>query len=298
MGLADIVRLEFKHAKRLKGKWLPFRLPRWALWTFAMLTVVVYAALFYYVFVSPFSIRWKGLFGRGAEPSGYSIRGIDVSHYQGSIDWKSLKQAEIGDDPVSFVIIKATEGTDFLDENFYRNQREAREEGFICGAYHFFLPSEPAEAQARYFLRNVHLAKGDMPPVLDIEHKGELTSHQIKRAALTWLRIVEHHYDVKPIIYTNYNFKMKYLSDSVFDEYPYWIAHYYVDTLKYEGAWKLWQYTDNGRLDGIKGTVDFDLYNGSMYDLQQMLIGSRRNDQYDEEGDEGLDTEQGLSMGN
>ena len=65
-----------------------------------------------------------------------------------------------------------------------------------------------------------------------------------------------------------------------FDAYPYWIAHYYVDSLEYNGSWKLWQYTDNGRIDGIKGTVDFNIYNGSMYDLQKFLIGHREENDY------------------
>ena len=91
---------------------------------------------------------------------------------------------------------------------------------------------------------------------------------------LTWLDIVEKHYQVKPIIYTYYKFKMKYLNDSIFDQYPYWIAHYYVDSVEYQGRWKFWQHTDVGKLPGIKGHVDFDIYNGSYYDLRQMTIGS------------------------
>ena len=68
---------------------------------------------------------------------------------------------------------------------------------------------------------------------------------------------------------------MRYLADKVFDQYPYWIAHYYVDSIEYRGAWKFWQHTDVGRLPGIKGYVDFNIYNGSYYDLRQLTIGSR-----------------------
>ena len=75
--------------------------------------------------------------------------------------------------------------------------------------------------------------------------------------------------------YTYYKFKLDYLNDSVFNQYPYWIAHYYVDSLKYEGDWKFWQHTDAGSLPGIKGPVDFNIYNGSFYDLRQMTIGSQ-----------------------
>lgn len=246
--------------------------PTWALWAGGILIIVIYVFVFYYFFVSPFSFRWKGIFGEGRYPSGYSIYGVDISHFQGEIDWDLLRNANIDGEPVRFIIIKATEGTDFLDENFNDNFYKAGDNNFIRGAYHFFLPSESAESQARYFLKQVHLEPGDLPPVLDIEHKGDLTPREIKNAALTWLRLVEKHYSVKPIIYTNYDFKIKYLGDSIFDQYPYWIAHYYVNKLKYHGAWKLWQQTDVGKVGGIKGDVDFDIYNGSMYDLQKFTI--------------------------
>ena len=86
-----------------------------------------------------------------------------------------------------------------------------------------------------------------------------------------------HRYHVKPIIYTYYKFKLKYLSDRRFDSYPYWIAHYYVDKVEYTGPWKFWQHTDAGRLPGIKGYVDFNIYNGSYYDLRQLTINKLKN---------------------
>ena len=80
---------------------------------------------------------------------------------------------------------------------------------------------------------------------------------------------------MKPIIYTYYKFKTAYLSTPVFDDYPYWIAHYYVDKIEYAGEWKFWQHTDAGKLPGIKGYVDINLYNGSFYDLKQLCIGAK-----------------------
>ncbi|GAB6982561.1 hypothetical protein JCM15908A_09360 [Prevotella dentasini JCM 15908] len=119
----------------------------------------------------------------------------------------------------------------------------------------------------------VQLSPGDLPPVLDVESKPKnLTVQDFQQNILTWLHIVEDRYHVKPIIYTYYKFKDLYLSDSRFDDYPYWIAHYYVDKMEYEGPWKFWQHTDAGRLPGISGYVDLDIYNGSYYDLRQLLI--------------------------
>ena len=95
---------------------------------------------------------------------------------------------------------------------------------------------------------------------------------------LTWLHIVEDRYHVKPILYTYYKFKEKYLSTPVFEDYPYWIAHYYVDNVEYKGEWKFWQHTDVGKLPGIKGYVDFNIYNGSYYDLKKLTIGNQEDE--------------------
>lgn len=255
------------------------RLPAWSLWVGGLLVAAIYTAVFYHFFVDPYTFRWQAIYGDATYPDGYSIQGIDISHHQGHIDWDLLRNAQINHNPVCFVIIKATEGRSHLDENFNDNFYEARENGFIRGAYHFFSPSVPAREQAEYFLKQVHLEDGDLPPVLDIEDGGDLTAAQIKQAALTWLRTVEKEYGVKPIIYTYYKFKTEYLSDKEFDDYPYWIAHYYVRELKYAGEWKFWQHTDRGRLPGIKGFVDFNIYNGSMYDLQRLTIGGRNNNE-------------------
>jgi lysozyme len=109
--------------------------------------------------------------------------------------------------------------------------------------------------------------------VLDVEHKAsDQTPEAFRDSVQKWLDIVEQHYHVKPIIYTYYKFKTQYLSGEEFNQYPYWIAHYYVDKVEYEGQWKFWQHTDVGRLPGIKGYVDLDIYNGSFYDLQQLCI--------------------------
>lgn len=248
------------------------KFPVWVLWCGGLFAAAAYAFVFYFIFVGPFTVRWKALYGDARYPEGYSIQGIDISHYQGDIDWKKLRDASINGDPVRFIIMKSTEGNSLIDSNFKDNFNNAKDYGFIRGAYHYFVPGVPAREQAEHFLGQVSLEEGDMPPVLDFEKQGSLTPEQVADEALTWLRIVEARYKVKPVIYTYYKFKLTFLSDSVFDEYPYWIAHYYVDTLRYKGKWKLWQHTDAGKLDGIKGDVDFDIYNGSMYDLMRFTI--------------------------
>jgi lysozyme len=76
----------------------------------------------------------------------------------------------------------------------------------------------------------------------------------------------------KPIIYASYKFKTKYLNDSVFDSYSYWIAHYYVDSVRYQGEWKFWQHTDVGTLPGIDEKVDLNIFNGSSSELKELLL--------------------------
>lgn len=255
------------------------RYPRWAWWIGGTAVIVLYVFLFYHFFVGPTGFRWRALYGDAEYPEGFEIRGIDISHYQGKIDWEQLKNAMIKGCPVRFVIIKSTEGSSRLDENFRENFNQARDFGFIRGVYHFWSNKSTAREQAYYFLDQVHLTDGDLPPVLDIEHKpADKSVEDFQRDVLTWLHIVEDKYHVKPIIYTYYKFKEQYLSAPVFEDYPYWIAHYYVDKVQYKGKWKFWQHTDVGKLPGIKGYVDFNIYNGSYYELKQLCIGSNNNE--------------------
>ena len=252
------------------------RLPGWAWWFGGATIVALYIFFFYYIFVGPFGFRWRALYGDVTYPEGYEIHGIDISHHQGKIDWQKLKDKGLIDGyPIRFVMIKATEGASRIDANFRSNFHNAREYGFTRGAYHFYSVHSPAKAQAEFFIHNVKLENGDLPPVLDVEHKpSNQTDEEFKESIQLWLNMVEFHYGVKPIIYTYYKFKTRYLDDDVFDQYPYWIAHYYVEKVEYQGEWKFWQHTDAGRLPGIKGDVDFNIYNGSFYDLRKMTIGA------------------------
>lgn len=268
-----------KHGRR--GGWLSKlfpQMPRWAFWLGGLAVSLLYIWCFYVFFVGPTSFRWRALYGDHQYPDGYEIHGIDISHYQGEINWDRLQHAMIAGYPLRFIIIKSTEGSTKLDECFNDNFHSALEYGFIRGAYHFWSNKSSAREQAYYFLKQVHLENGDLPPVLDIEHfpKGR-SVEDFQRDVLTWLHIVEDRYHVKPILYTYYKFKEQYLSAPVFDDYPYWIAHYYVTKIEYQGAWKFWQHTDAGRLPGIKGYVDFNVYSGSYYDLKKLTIGNQQD---------------------
>ena len=247
-------------------------MPLWALLTGLCLVVGAYLFLFYYFFVGPFSFRWKAIYGEPDYPQGYEILGLDISHYQENIDWERLRNSRIQGKPIRFVFIKATEGVSIIDENFNDNFYQARQNDLLRSAYHFFSPDVDARKQARFFLKQVHLEAGDLPPVLDVEKAGDLSVAQLQKAVREWLTIVGGHYGVKPILYTGYSFKQKYLSSPEFDEYPYWIAHYYVSELEHKGPWRFWQYTDVGRLDGIRGNVDCNIFNGTLQELHALTI--------------------------
>ncbi|MDE6347749.1 MAG: glycoside hydrolase family 25 protein [Bacteroides sp.] len=251
-------------------------MPVWLRNLVAFGMVVVFSAGFYWFFIRPYAYRWKPCYGRQGYgvclPCSYQIHGIDISHYQGKIDWEVLSRNREAEFPLHFIFLKATEGGDHGDDTFVQNFGQARAYGFIRGAYHYFIPRTDADKQADFFIRTVQLSKGDLPPVLDVETIGKQSPQELKRAVKTWLDRIEAHYGVKPILYTSYKFKERYLSDSVFNAYPYWIAHYYVDSVRYRGKWHFWQHTDVGMVPGIEEEVDLNVFNGTLEQLQTLTL--------------------------
>ena len=262
-------------SKRKNKKKKMKEMPSWCKYLLGLLIVVAFSGIFYYFFIRPYAYRWKPCYGMKGYgvciPYGYKVHGIDISHYQGNINWKMLEQTRQGQFPIQFIFMKATEGGDYLDKRFVANFDSAKAHGFIRGAYHFYNPKTDANKQADFFINTVKLEPGDLPPVLDIETKGK-DIEKLQADLKLWLRRVENHYGVKPIIYASYKFKTKYLNDSVFNSYPYWIAHYYVDSVQYKGDWKFWQHTDVGTLPGIEEQVDLNIYNGGLEGLNAMRI--------------------------
>lgn len=265
-----------KTTRKRKKKVVARNMPDWLRNVIAVSIVFLFISVFYYFFIRPYSYRWKPCYGQKGYgvcmPYGYLVHGIDISHYQGNIDWAQLAMNQTGEYPIRFVFMKATEGGDLSDTTFLYNFERARQHEFIRGAYHFYVPKTDPLKQAEFFIRTVQLKTGDLPPVLDVEVTGKKTKEELQEGVKTWLQTVESHYGVKPIIYASYKFKMKYLNDSLFNTYPYWIAHYYVDSVRYEGKWDFWQHSDVGRVPGIKEGVDLNVFNGSLEELQRLTI--------------------------
>lgn len=206
-----------------------------------------------------------------AIPDGFKVHGIDVSRYQQFIGWEEVKNMRVSGLKIDFVFIKATEGENLTDPYFKRNWQQAQKHRLVRGAYHFFLPDRSAAGQARLFLNLVKLEPGDLPPVLDIEQTRGVAPQLLKINALMWLRTVEKHYGIKPVIYTNAAFYEKYLGKD-FDEYPLWVAHYYEPHQPRIGrTWNFWQHNDRGNVSGISHKVDFNVFNGDSASFQKLL---------------------------
>ncbi|RIJ34345.1 glycoside hydrolase family 25 protein [Pontibacter oryzae] len=205
-----------------------------------------------------------------AWPEGHTVYGIDVSHFQKEVDWQKVRESE-----VVFAFVKATEGVSLKDKKYEQNWTGAGAAGIIRGAYHFYLPYLSPKEQAANFVATVQLTSGDLPPVLDIEVRGRKPLGQFRKDLKVWLEQVENAYGAKPVIYTNYKFYEDYLAGH-FDSYPLWIAHYKVPKLSIEKSstrkLAFWQHTDGGSIDGIEGSVDCNVFYGSMRDLRSICI--------------------------
>jgi len=194
----------------------------------------------------------------------FEVHGIDVSHYQAQINWDTISQQNI-----SFAFVKATEGATHVDTLFSHNWTEMDRVGLKRGAYHFFRPQTSPVAQAQNFIEQVKMNDGDLPPVLDVEVRDDISKRRLIDAVRTWLIIVETRYDVKPILYTNIKFYNRYLAGH-FNEYPIWIARY--NTIEPRLAcgreWDFWQYGNKGLIEGIDGFVDFNVFKGNILELE------------------------------
>ena len=205
-------------------------------------------------------------------PPGYQLHGIDVSRYQNVINWGDVKDMQVKNIKLGFAFIKATEGIDKVDARFQRNWLHAEEENITKGAYHFFIAGKSGKAQANNFIEIVKLKKGDLPPVLDIEETYGVSKTDVQKQIKDWLEKIEKEYKVKPIIYSNINFYNNYLK-GVFDDYPFWVAHYFQPGKPgIDRNWTFWQHSEEGHVNGIKTTVDFNVFSGDSTEFKNLLI--------------------------
>lgn len=202
----------------------------------------------------------------------YPVIGMDISVHQGNIDWQVVYDSKI-----SFVFMKATEGANFVDKNFAKNWKNAKEKNIVTGAYLFYKFNKDGKVQAENFINVVKLEDNDLPPVVDFElcygnRFSKVSKNQMQNQLLKCLRELEKHYKCKPIIYTNVDTYTKYIKDS-FEDYPLWICKLCSEpTVK---NWTFWQYTHKGIVPGIKGNVDMNIFNGTYSEFVNYVYEAR-----------------------
>lgn len=203
---------------------------------------------------------------KGKKPTDYAVHGIDVSKYQGDIDWVKAKASG-----VSFAFLKATEGGDRVDDEFNNYWRATRRYGIARGAYHFYYFCRPAIEQAAWFIKNVPKDKSALPAVLDMEWNPHSPSCKLRPSALKirkemriFLNRLKNHYGKAPIIYTTVDF---YQDNNLgkMRGYDFWLRSVadHPETIYPGQNWRFWQYTGTGKVPGIKGDADINVFNGS-----------------------------------
>ena len=205
-------------------------------------------------------------------PLGFKIHGIDVSSYQGNIYWPAVAQMQDQDVNIKFAFIKATEGLKDVDKQYKRNWQKAKEANITRGAYHYFLATKSGRLQAQNFIKTVQLQPGDLPPVLDVEELYGVRPDSMRSRVNAWLNAVENAYNIRPVIYTSAAFYKNFLGHD-FDEYPLWVAHYFVkEQPGVDEGWYFWQHNATGKVNGIKTRVDFNVFSGDTTLFNSLLI--------------------------
>lgn len=217
-------------------------------------------------------LRWRGLLllSHESNPDQWEVFGVDVSSYQGVVDWPVL--AAQG---VDFAFIKATEGSTLRDGRFADKWTGAQAAGVRVGAYHFLSYDTPGETQADNFIDLVPVTEGALPPVVDIEFYGDYLEQppekeHVRSILDPLLERLEAHYGVKPILYVTYRSYYLYLAGSGYGEYPIWCSSPTVFPLV--PGWDFWQYSHTARLEGYDGSqdrIDLNIFRGSREQFQR-----------------------------
>lgn len=225
------------------------------------LVLIIVSALIFTIILDFFGIIWHN----SIFVFNYEVKGLDVSSHQGKIDWKSVAQTN----RYKFAFIKATEGHDFIDDNFDYNWRNAKENGLLVGAYHFFSKRSPGSDQAKEFIKIVPVEESSLPHVIDIEIDTNLNPEQIRQEIKTFSDELEKHYLKKPILYVTYDTYNAYIKD-YFQDYYIWFRDVLKPPMFIGRKWNFWQYNNRGRVKGVEGFVDINVFKGNLNDLRNI----------------------------
>ncbi|MES0032171.1 GH25 family lysozyme [Mesorhizobium sp. M0040] len=203
-------------------------------------------------------------FGKASSPRRLAVHGVDVSRWQGNVNWGKLRAQG-----ANFAYIKATDGGDHLDPMFTRNWRSADAAGLKRGAYHFFYWCRTAGEQADWFIRNVPRVEGALPPVIDVEWNGDSSCkrrpsrQKVLEKMQVFMDKLERHYGQRPIIYTAPDFYRDNLRGAFLD-YPFWLRAVAAHPSKVypDRKWLFWQYSGSGLSHGVRGRIDLNVFHG------------------------------------
>lgn len=206
------------------------------------------------------------------------MEGIDVSHWEGDINFREVKDAGI-----RFVYIKSSEGDSLIDPDFERNYREARKARLKIGFYHYVTArtTEEAKREARHFAEVIRGKKYHGRPVMDFESFGNLTRERINEISLAFLQELREATGKNVAIYSDAS-NAENTFDARLSVYPLWIAQYGVshpDMQNHWRRWSGWQYTDSGRVNGIHGTVDRDYFTEDMLVSRSAVMDDKNKEE-------------------
>lgn len=201
----------------------------------------------------------------GFGPSGNTYRGIDVSEWQGSINYESVKNSGI-----EVVYIRASEGFNYTDPYYLRNYNGAKQNGLKVGFYHYLTARNTNEAveQADFFSSVVGGLQPDCRLAIDFESFPGLSVEEINAISFAFLERVQEKTGKEMVIYSDaYNARAVF-SQELASRYPIWVADYFVSEPENNGKWEKWvgfQYADNGNISGISGNVDLDYFTEGIF---------------------------------
>jgi len=203
---------------------------------------------------------------------GPTVKGIDVSYYQGTIDWTAVKGAG-----VEYAFIRVSDGATFPDPKFATYWSGSRAVGIKHGAYQFFRPGQDPIEQADLLLSKIggKLAADDLPPVVDVEASDGQSPAIIQARLTKWIDHVKAAIGRDPIIYTGYYFWRDSVGGPDFTSSPLWHAQYTTASCPNIAdpwpTWHFWQFTSTGSVAGISGNVDTNRWNGDKASLTAFL---------------------------
>lgn len=197
--------------------------------------------------------------------------GIDVSVHQGKIEWGEI--STFRGHPITFVYIKATEGATRKDRTYERNIEEARKTDLLIGSYHFFKANRDPKTQFDNFQSIVDRSKQDLVPMIDVEEIVGVGEELFKERLHTFVQLIEEYYGKKPLIYSQNSFFNRHLADR-YSSYPLMIARYHTQQPRLDNdiKWTIWQFTEEGKLDGIRGYVDLNILNNEVASIDDIRL--------------------------